>query len=528
MNRLGKTLLSLIGFCLIPLLTSCSALENSDRVQIVQLGDFYPIRSHAEENAPDVHNAVSTSVKNRCGCSYIAISPASLGMSEEAFNQLWRDLRKNTGQGRFYRLTYGECAKDSLLVTKIVDCSDGACGKEYRIDTSKMWLNTWSWAGDNIPMTRNGQYTSAGSKSSAQYFINLPLKEVPEQGAWKVEIRYTENPDVIAMDAYVDNADFLLGKFILDYKAHYLSGNLYEEGGFDRQGKSQGGAQGKITSYYDSPGKVRSVSHFKDGKLHGEFVSYNKNGTVAKKEQYLLGKDVTKNGIVYGSEGQILERYNYNSNGRKEGTWLNYYPDGTLKLSESYANGTLVGTSEEYWPNGKIKLKNTYKNGSSRAQVKWYESGQKESESFYNDKHQSVGTHKSWYENGNLYSDYRYYANGRQASTALWNSDGHPSSRETYSIKGERRSSERWFVNGKLRSRTVYQNGQLAVEEEYFDNGQLKERARWSNGNRKDREEWRKDGTRYERVKYNKKGEFTLIEKYDQKGKLEKRHKYER
>ncbi|SQI36072.1 MORN repeat variant [Leminorella richardii] len=524
MNKLGKTKLSLIGFCLVPLLTACSALENSDRVQIVQLGDFYPIRSHAEENAPDVHNVVSTSVQNRCGSSYIAISPASLGMSEEAFNQLWRDLRKNTGQERSYRLTYGECAKDSLLVTKIVDCSDGACGKEYRIDTSKMWLNTWSWAGDNIPITHNGQYTSASGKKNAQYFISLPLKEVPEQGAWKVEIRYTANPDVIAMDTYVDNADFLLGKFILDYKAHYLSGNLYEEGSFNRQGKSEG----KTIHYYDSPGKVRLISHDQNGKVHGEFVFYNENGTLAEKRQYILGNNVTKYGIVYGPEGQILERYSYSNSGRKEGAWVKYYPDGTLKERENYANGTQIGSSENYWPNGKIKLKYIYKNGRRVAETQWYESGQKKSESFYNDKYQNVGTHKSWYENGKLHSDYRYYANGRRASTALWNSDGHPSSRDVYSPKGEHRSSESWFVNGKLRSRTVYKNEQTFVEEEWFDNGQLKERVRWSNGNRKDNETWRKDGTRHERVLYNKKGDITLIEGYDQKGKLEKRYKYNR
>ncbi|ETO41103.1 toxin-antitoxin system YwqK family antitoxin, partial [Morganella sp. EGD-HP17] len=469
-----------------------------------------------------VYSVVDLSKKTRCGAARAVISPASLKLSEEDFDKQWQELRKNTGQERFYKVTYGKCGDDGPMITKIVDCSEGACGKEYRADTGKMWLNTWSWGGDNIPMTLNGQYTSAESKSSAQYFIELPLKEVPEKNAWKVKIYYTENPDVIALDTYVDNADFLLGKFILDYKAYYLSGNLYEEGAFDRQGESQG----KATHYYDSPGKIRMISHDQNGEAHGENVFYNENGTLKEKKQFLRGKDVTKDGIIFGPEGQILARYSYNSSGQKEGKWVQYYADGILKNRENYEKGILIGSSEDYWPNGKIKLKETYKNGRKVAETEWYKNGQKMSVSFYNDKQQRIGTHSSWYENGRLHREERYYADGKQASVELWNSDGRPSLRETFDSLGSRHSSEHWFDNGKLRSRAIYQNKQQVSEEIWFDNGQLNERVRWSNGHRKDHETWRKDGTRQEKVLYNKRGGITLIEEYDQKGKLEKHYKY--
>lgn len=524
MNRLGKTLFPLLGFCLISLLTACGALENSNRAQIVQIRDFYPIRSHSDKNGPDVYNVVDLSVKTKCGPARAMLSPASLGITEDEFAKKWLELRKNTGQERFYKFSYGECVDDGVFVTKIVDCAEGACGKDYKTDTGKLWLNTWAWAGDNIPMTRNGQYTSASKKNSAQYFVDLPLKEVPEKGAWKAEIRYSENPDVIAMDAYVDNPDFLLGKFILDYKARYLSGNLYREGAFDRQGKEQG----KVVHYYDSPEKISGVSHYLNGRLDGEYVSYNENGTLAEKSLFQDNRDVTKNGVVYGPNGEVLKRYNYNDKGNKDGQQVSYYPDGKVKSRENYVNGSAVGREEHYWPNGKIKLRKTYKNGRRVAEENWYESGQKASESFNNERHQSIGTHKKWYENGKQSSEYRYHANGVRVAMTHWNKDGSLSYRETYDSKGKQLSGEDWFDNGKRKSRKTYNGGQKAKEETWYDNGKLRERATFVNDSWKERETWRQNGTREERVVYTNGGDISLIEKFDKTGKLEKRYNYKR
>jgi len=36
---------------------------------------------------------------------------------------------------------------------------------------------------------------------------------------------------------------------------------------------------GKVLSYYEN-GKIRSVTHYKNGQLHGKFESYYANGTI--------------------------------------------------------------------------------------------------------------------------------------------------------------------------------------------------------------------------------------------------------
>lgn len=444
MSQLGRQWIFLLMFFTLFGVTSCNSMENSNDVKIVQFVDFYPNRSYLKEKGRDAYHVVALSEKTYCGSSQAMLSPASVGISENGFQKMWNEWSKNTAQDRFYKLTYGECIRGAVVITKVVDCAKGACGKAYQSDDSKIWLDTRNWAGNNIPRVENGEYFLTKLKSSARYFITLPLKEAPEKNAWKVEIRYADNPDVIAMDAYVNNPDFLSGKFILDYKAYYLSGNLYREGSYDRQGRMQG----KSVIYYDVPNKIRTVFYRQDDQLQGEYVSYHENGNVETKRLYRNDIEITKNGVVYGPNGEVLTRYSYNESGLEDGPQIRYYPDGKVMERETFSYSTLIGTGEYYWPNGNLKRKEIYKNANLVREEEWYESGQKQSLSVYDRKYpNTTGTYKAWHENGQL-------------------------SQKTTYINGKIKTHESWWKNGKRFERAIYSNsGELKVNQLFDEKG---------------------------------------------------------
>lgn len=519
MNR-QKTILLLPLIGIIFLSTSCSLSDNSDNVQINQIRDFYPVRSHSNHNKSDTYNVLDLNKKTKCGPARAMLSPASLGVDETTFDKMWVDLRNNTGQERFYKFTYGQCIDDGVLITKIVDCAEGKCGKEYTSETDKIWLNTWAWAGEDIPLTDNGQYKSAEEKDNAQYFIQLPLKEAPEKSAWEFEIRYTKHPDIIAMKGYIDNSQFLMGHFILEYQAFYGSGSLYHQGTYDRQGRQQG----KSTYFYDKSGKVRSVSYYQDGKLEGESISYHEDGKIAGKRLFKGNNEITKNGISYADNGQIIRKYSYNDSGLKNGTETKYYPDGTVQEIEHYVNGILTGKNETYWPDAKIKTRKIYNKGKLVSEEIWLQNGNKEQEYHYDSKRNKVGFSKTWHNNGQLRSN--YYNKGNQYITEFFYENGKPHSRNI-DANNNPNSREEWYENGKPKIKQLYKKGKMVSYQEWYENGNLRIKDLYKNEQFVSREEWRNNGKISERSLY-KNGELSRIEKYDENGTLKEQYNYKR
>ncbi|AVR45024.1 nicotinic acid mononucleotide adenyltransferase [Christiangramia fulva] len=66
----------------------------------------------------------------------------------------------------------------------------------------------------------------------------------------------------------------------------------------------------KGTFYYDD-GNIRQEGTYKDGKLHGEWISYNKDGEKTAIAQYNNGQ---KDGIWFFWSGDKLTEVNYDHN----------------------------------------------------------------------------------------------------------------------------------------------------------------------------------------------------------------------
>ena len=52
-------------------------------------------------------------------------------------------------------------------------------------------------------------------------------------------------------------------------------------------------------------------------------------------------------------------------NGKQEGEWISYSPNGQLRSKGNYKNGKEEGAWVHYWSNGQLDFKGNYKNGKS-------------------------------------------------------------------------------------------------------------------------------------------------------------------
>lgn len=130
----------------------------------------------------------------------------------------------------------------------------------------------------------------------------------------------------------------------------------------------------KAKMNYSDNGRVAHVISFHlNGKpmAAGKFIDHKKDsswryfsdvdGKLIMEENYKVG---IKNGptiIFYPKTGKPSELTDY-KNGRKNGRWIKYFPDGKISTSGFYVNDTLQGPFQVYDINGQLLMKGQYKN----------------------------------------------------------------------------------------------------------------------------------------------------------------------
>ena len=113
-------------------------------------------------------------------------------------------------------------------------------------------------------------------------------------------------------------------------------------------------------------------------------------------------------------------------NGKAEGLWLEWYPDGILRYKAYWKNGLGHGRWEYFYPNGKLR-----------------------SESFYI-QDIAQGIYKSYFENSQLQTDATFLNGNKNGEELIYD------------------------LNGKLLKRNFYENGQLVIDQPtLFDPGKI-------------------------------------------------------
>lgn len=90
-------------------------------------------------------------------------------------------------------------------------------------------------------------------------------------------------------------------------------------------------------AYYDSTGLFIYTACWRDHRLHGPVINYDREGRKTKLMEY-------KAGLPDGSE-------------------VYYYPNGNVQLVQTFRSGKPHGTSTSYHPNGLVEWERTYRKG---------------------------------------------------------------------------------------------------------------------------------------------------------------------
>ncbi len=134
---------------------------------------------------------------------------------------------------------------------------------------------------------------------------------------------------------------------------------------------------GTTTTYYPETKIIESTKNYKNGKLHGLYENYNKNGKIIQRWNYLnnqldglyeLWHD-TQNDEIKRSNGQLKHRSNY-KNDQLDGLYEIWYPNGQLEHRCNYVNDQLDGIYELWYENGEAWPKFLYKNGQLEHRIK--------------------------------------------------------------------------------------------------------------------------------------------------------------
>jgi antitoxin component YwqK of YwqJK toxin-antitoxin module len=90
----------------------------------------------------------------------------------------------------------------------------------------------------------------------------------------------------------------------------------------------------------------------------------NQDGTPKKVVDYILkGSDsIPQHEVQYHEGGAKLMEGSF-ANGKREGEWVSWFPDGQVWSKGYFKNGKRDGKSWVYHPNGQLYMKGEYKDG---------------------------------------------------------------------------------------------------------------------------------------------------------------------
>jgi len=126
---------------------------------------------------------------------------------------------------------------------------------------------------------------------------------------------------------------------------------------------------GRFT-YFSTEGFVESiVDHYADGSgAHGRH--FHPNGKVMAEGRYVgQTKDST---WVYLDANGLRRSQEQWKNGRKHGEDLSFFDDGTISERITFANGVQEGVHEQFFPGGQVKHRGNYVRGEGEGLMTWY------------------------------------------------------------------------------------------------------------------------------------------------------------
>ena len=189
-----------------------------------------------------------------------------------------------------------------------------------------------------------------------------------------------------------------------------------------------GDREGEHKVWWPETGKMRSLSTYVDGFMHGTMTTWNEDGVKLSEATY---KDGALDGpfTAWFESGALSESGAYKS-GKRDGLWTTFFddPEQTKKLEEvTYEAGKLNGQKQIWLANGQLIYQGEYKNDQMDGRHEaFFETGVKRESGTYVDG-RPTGVHEGWYESGQQEYKRYYREDGSPPAEEFWDRDGNKS-----------------------------------------------------------------------------------------------------
>lgn len=206
---------------------------------------------------------------------------------------------------------------------------------------------------------------------------------------------------------------------------------------------------------------------WKEGQLHGPFIAWHKNGTVAQQGQYVLGKqDSTwyawhENGAIAGRSQWLM--------GVPEGWQTQFYPNGQLRLQQKFVDGVLDSLAAAFYSNGEPLYQREYDMGQPVGTWStYYTDGKDESLQDYIEGRKD-GRQQAWYVNGQQSLDVAWVQGKKQGPFKTWYQNGKQECKGNYVNDEPDGEWQYWHGNGKPKTIEMFKAGLLMEARPIFN-----------------------------------------------------------
>lgn len=260
---------------------------------------------------------------------------------------------------------------------------------------------------------------------------------------------------------------------VYNYEEEELITNTYDDGTPSSRGlKLCGTKVGQWEFYYKNGDLRKSYFLNDDGKAEGKYKEFHPNGQLAYEVEF---DDGDKEGpyTLWYPNGIVKSRGKYDWQGERDGLCETFYESGKKKT----AHDTDRRTMKKWYENGQISEEGSYDYDGLKDELwkEFYEDGKPKSFIEY-DSDEFEGSYKTWYSNGNIHVDGTYDYNSEKHDSWVTNyENGNPQEITEYrygKLDGDYLS---YYENGQIKIKCEYMSGEMRNEyTEYHANGNLK------------------------------------------------------
>ena len=292
--------------------------------------------------------------------------------------------------------------------------------------------------------------------STAEYYSNGQLKFITNfiEGREDVESRkeYFDNGQIVS--------EIVRTPEIIEYKTYYSNGNIEE-----LRHESLLNSSFNFEKIFHKNGNLKTLHEynkrqefFEDGELKSEHIQlenynfkqieYFSNRQLKYKE---IRDDLFEFKTVYTEDGYLIEFFKNDSihiknnpktlakifegkykNRLKEGEWVYFFKNGSIKSVGNYSEGTKIGTHIYYHNNGQLLKKINYQNGDINGELKeYFKNGKLKSKANYINGNIN-GKYLEYHDNGKLKADGYYQYGFKIGLFKFYNKKGDLESAETF------------------------------------------------------------------------------------------------